>query len=100
VLQRQLLPHAQRSPQLQRSTRTPAQPQAVFSHRHSFLVWSFMPSLLVRAPVRGCMKKRGPRQRITPTLTWGRRTAARPKAFNAHEKWSTCARQKWTTPVP
>jgi hypothetical protein len=39
VPQRQALLQAHRSPQLQRSTATPAHPQDFFAQRHSFGVW-------------------------------------------------------------
>ena len=38
-LHRQALLQAQRPPQAQRSTTTPAHPQDVFSHRHPLLIW-------------------------------------------------------------
>ena len=54
ALHRQVLLHAQRSPQMQRSTLALAHPHEVFSHRHCFWVLSAIGlSWLCRALLRG-----------------------------------------------
>src|SRR6266849_9905634 len=56
--QRQVLLHWQRSPRLQRSAFTFAQPHEVFSHRHSVRVWFAIGSLLVRGAPSCALSRR------------------------------------------
>jgi hypothetical protein len=105
-MQAQSAPHwhvpvqSQRSPRARRPVVAFAHPHEAFSHRHSLWVSFVIGFLLVRAPLRDCMKKRGPRQRITPTLPWGRRTAARRKAAEFGMRCGGPGRPRWGSRSP